>query len=62
MNNHVFVLVMDDKDGLYPLSEQPTDVRFANQAARFVLGFVSTYWEGLLGAQAAWVNRTYHGH
>ena len=32
--------------------------RFANQATHFI----SAYREGLLGAQAVWANKKYHGH
>ena len=32
--------------------------RFTNQSARFI----SAYDKGLLGAQAAWANKKYHGH
>ncbi|THV03691.1 hypothetical protein K435DRAFT_650814 [Dendrothele bispora CBS 962.96] len=32
--------------------------RFANRSARFI----HAYSEGLTGAQAAWANRSYHGH
>ena len=33
-------------------------VRYANRAARFI----AAYAQGLTGAEAAWVNRKYHGH
>ena len=40
------------------ISSVVVPLRFADRSARFV----AAYREGLSGAQAAWANKTYHGH